>query len=141
MYRGRWQLGDTIPLGVLTKNSSGSPTLPTGTIAAPIMSVMSDASLIKRLYMPIQDKFGVTAYFLYPLLLDGNFSAGHYRVAYQWMIGAVAGGEQDDFEVVAGGHASGSGIAMAFYNRLGSNWVIMQLEDGTILQRRNPRVG
>jgi hypothetical protein len=137
-YRGRYQLGVEIPLGILTVNGSSLPSFPT---TAPLVEVWSaTAQVIPGRKMPVVDRFGTTGLFGLNLFLDARFSAGMYTAIYRYTVGSYQGQEEDVFEVVAGGDPAGSVIAMAYYDRPHAKFCVMQLDSGRLISRRNPRV-
>lgn len=137
MFLGRYILGDTVPLHVGAVDGNGAPAEPD---AAPIAFVNSDSAQVATFKLPICDRYGVTGWFHYPLVLDARFAAGHYRVAYQWAISGTRYGGVATFEAVAGGQPDGPGLALFFYRRPSANYLILQTDGGRIVRRRNPRV-
>lgn len=138
MYRGRRVLGQEICLGVLCVNGSRVPSEPT---AAPTLSIYSDsARVVGGLTIPPADRYGSPGYFQRKVFLDGRFTTGQYRAVMRYTIGAYEGVAVDTFEIVPGGDAAGTPIAMYFYRRPNCDWVIQQTDAGTILKRRNPRL-
>lgn len=136
-YRGRHPLGSRLLLGVRCLNGSGTPTLPDN---APVALVYSSTGLVASLRLPVVDRQDVTGWFAQPLLLDSRFAAGPHRVVYQYSLSGTAGGQSDHFEVVPGGHADGAGLAVSYYSRPASDFVLLQTDSGRLLRRRNPRV-
>lgn len=136
-YKGRYILGDTVPLDVWCRSSAATPTEPD---QAPVAIVCSDTAQVLVQRLPICDRYGITGYFHYPLRLDGRFAAGSYRVLYQYSIGGTAYGHAESFEVAAGGHADGPALALFYYRRPTSDFVVLQADSGRIIRRRNPRL-
>lgn len=136
-WRGRYQLGDIVPLGVRATNGSGTPTVPD---QAPVATIVSDSAQVLTLALPIVDRYGITAWFSYPLHLSGIFAAGTYRVVYDWVIGGTAYGSEDTFEIAAGGDGEGAGLSMFWFGRPTSDFLLLQTDGGRIIRRRNPRI-
>lgn len=137
MYRGRYSLGQEIPLGVLTVNADGTPTLPT---TAPHMDIFSSsAKVLEGKLIPIIDRGGQTGYFQYPLFLGPLFAAGRYSVIYRYLVGSYLGQVEDVFEVLAGDD-EGAVIAMYWYERPHAAFVVQQLDSGLLVRGRNPRL-
>jgi len=137
MYRGRYTLGDFVPLSLASRNSSDTPTLPG---SAPVADVWSDSAKVLSQKLPIHDRYGTTAFFHHLLQLDSRFSAGRYRVLYRYKVGSDTKLATDTFEIVAGGHHDGPGIAMHYYHDPGNEVVLLQGEGGRLLKLRNPRL-
>ena len=138
MHRGRFQLGEHVPLAVLCRNSSGQPAAPD---AAPQVDVYSDTTHpTTGKAIPAQDKSLVTGLFTYRLFLGSGFVVGRYTVTYHWVIGANHGMQVDDFEIVGGGHEDGEVISMYFYDRPHADFIVQQLSSGKVVRGRNPEV-
>lgn len=137
-YRGRYQLGQEIPLGVLTVNASGAPSFPT---TAPHMDVFSgSAKVVSGKLLPVVDRGGQTGYFHYPLYLGPQFAAGRYSVVYRYLVGTYLGQVEDTFEVIAGGDDEGEVLAMHWFERPQADFVVQQLSSGKLVRGRNPRI-
>jgi hypothetical protein len=138
MYLGRYSQGDYVLLSVWTRNANGTPLLPD---SAPVASISQGTQLVQSLPMPIRDRFAVVGFFQFPLLLGTLYTAGQYRVLFQWTISGTAYADVAGFEVVGvAGHPDGAGLAMIWYARPTSNFVLVQTESGRIIRRRNPRL-
>lgn len=138
MYRGRYQLGQEVPLGVLCLNAADTPTAPD---RAPTMKVWDAAGTrVADLAIPALDRYAVTGLFRHRLFLDGRFAAGRYTVTYHWNAGSFVGLDADTFEIAAGGHADGSVVAMTWYHRPQAEFIVQQLNSGAIVKGRNPRL-
>lgn len=136
MYRGSAALGENISLSLWCRDDSGTPTLP---VSAPLASVWSASAKVAEFKMPIHDRYNITGYFRKNLYLDAVYSAGQYRVLYQYTLGSTVYDDDDLFDVVADGHMDGGGISMHFYRKPTSDWVIYQGQS-RILRRRNPAI-
>lgn len=146
--RGRWFLGDEIPLGVLTTDGAGTPTLPD---ACPALEIYSSAGKVlggwvpggmngNGSLVPIQDRYGTTGLFGTRLFLGPAFAPGLYQATYRWKISTFLGLEVDTFEVLAGGSVKGSPLAMYFHRQPQADFLVRQLDSGRLVSNRNPRV-
>jgi hypothetical protein len=130
---GRLQLGDLVPLYVSTVDSGGYPTTPD---AAPTATVKdANSNVIVTLKMPM---LGNTSTFSVPLFLGQSFALGTFSVSYSYTIAGITGSASASFEVVAGGDPGGRVIAMTCYDRPESQYVVVQLQSGYLMQGRNP---
>jgi hypothetical protein len=142
MYRGRYQLGTHVPLAVLTVNGSNVPSAPA---SCPRLEVRTAAGAVVfgDKPVPVQDRYGAevdATVFAYSLFLDGRFAAGLYTATYRYTLGSYEGVVVDEFEVVAGGDGDGAVIAMHYFDRPHAKFVVMQLDGGSLVKGRNPRV-
>ena len=138
MYRGRYQLGQEVVLGLVTLESTSLPDVPDYPVH---VRIWSGGTKVLGKFIPIHDRYGTTAFFQYRQFIGAQFSAGTYHVNYHYVGSDGHGGiETDHFEVVAGGHADGTIIAMNYYNRPHADFVVTHLDSGKIQQRRNPSV-
>jgi hypothetical protein len=138
MWLGCFQLGETVPCLLRTRDAASTPTLPEDT---PQIVVWRGATDVYRGEMPILDRQAVTGLFSLPLFLDGTFTTGHYAIQYRWVLdGGYIGSEQDSFQIVAGGHASGAVVSMYFYERPEARFLVQSTEAGEILPGKNPRI-
>ncbi len=145
-YRGRYFLGDEIPLGVLTTDSSGVPALPD---ACPTMKIYSSTGQVTQGWLPgglggtsslvpVLDRYGATGLFGVRLLLGPAFSTGLYTVKYSWTVSAVRGAELDTFEVLPGGDIKGNAISMFFHRQAQADFIVREQDSGRLLANRNP---
>ena len=138
MFRGRYQLGQEVPLGVLAVNGSNTPSFPT---IVPHMDVFSSTGkVIAGKLLPVLDRGGQTGYFQIPLFLGPQFVAGKYTAVYRWLVGTYLGQSADEFDVLAGGSTDGSIIAMHWFERPQAQFIVQHLDSGKVLRSRNPRV-
>lgn len=139
MYRGRFQLGQEVPLGVLCRNASDTPTNPD---AAPLVDIYNDAGskVISGHRLPLVDRGGQAGYFARRFFLDGRFAVGRYSVVYRYVISSYIGREEDCFEVMAGGSKRGSIIGLYWFDRPQAKFLVQHLDSGQVRQSRNPRV-
>jgi hypothetical protein len=138
MYRGRYQQGEEIPLGVLCYDSSGVPTAPD---AAPTLEIYSGGShILPGKAIPALDKAAVTGLFQHKLYLNEHYPAGLYQATYRWTKGGFFGLQTDTFEVMPGGDATGSVVAMTYLERPQASFVLQQRDSGHLFKGKNPRV-
>lgn len=139
MYRGRVTVGEQILLSLWTRNTAGTPTLPS---AAPVARLYDEVNvLITAFAMPIHDRFHVTAYFQFNLFLGkGLYEPGKVRVRYAFTVGGVMQHAEDEFEIVSGGSDDGVALSSYFFRRPISSYLLMQGEGGRLLRKRNPQV-
>jgi hypothetical protein len=137
MFKGRYVLGDRVPLSAWTRDSALTPTLP-GDV--PLAEVWSSTVKVLEQKLPVSDRYGITARFGFRLHLDGRFAVGRYHVVYRFTVGGSHFKECDEFDIVAGGHADGTGISMTFVRHPTSDFVLMQVDAGRVLRLRNPRI-
>lgn len=139
-YLGRHQLGNTMPVTVLTVDASNLPTAPD---VPPVMKIWSGTTLILSAQMPVADRYGTstnTTLFIYPLFLGASYAAGLYDVSLTWKIGTFVGVEDGTFEILAGGNADGSIIAMTLYRRPEADFVVWQTNSGKLQRGRGPKL-
>jgi hypothetical protein len=138
MFRGRYQLGQEVTLGVLCVDAADTPTLPT---SAPTVDVYSASSkVISGKAIPIMDRYGATGLFSYRLFLSETFSVGKYSVVYRYTADGDEGVEVDTFEVIDGGDPSGHPTSMHFYRRPHADFIVTGTDGGKVIKRRNPRL-
>ena len=139
MFRGRYQLGEEIPLGCRTLTAADVPTAPDDCPTMTISTAAGSIALSRKI--PICDRYGVTGLFLDNVQLNTTFAAGAYIVNYVWVIGGTVLGDTDTFEIVAGGNADGACIASHFFDRPHADFIVQQVDSGQVVYGRNPKVG
>lgn len=139
MWKGRFKVGDLLPLSLAPTGNTGAPALPD---AAPTVRVFnsSGAQVGATRQFAIKDRYGPTALFVDDLLLDSNYAVGHYTVRYAWLVSGSQRVEVEKFEVIPTGDSGGSVIGMAQFTRPEAEYVVYQRDGGTINAGRNPRV-
>lgn len=137
MYLGRYQLGQYVPLRLVTQTVAGAPTLPD---AAPTLYTWSGTSKIETLLVPAIDQKRTTAMFFLPLFLGSLYAVGNYRVVYQWANSSVTNQAVDTFEIVTGGDALGDVAAMHAYDCPDGTFVVRQVGRGLLTVGRGPHV-
>jgi len=140
MYLGRYFLGQVVNVFVWTVDSNGTPTLPEN---PPYIDFRSDSALVQQVQMPIQDRYVVTGFFVYPLRLGSSYSAGRYTATHFYRVTGANnfhGLGVDYFEVVAGGDSDGAIVTQAYWQRPEATYLIQQTESGNVNLKRNPSV-
>ena len=137
-WLGKYLQGDMVRGSVWTLDGSGVPILPD---EAPRMVVSDVLVSVLSKKIPITDSVKTTGYFLYDLCLDSSFPVGEYFLQFLYEhSGTIRSSELDTFEVVAGGNASGRGIAMTFFKPPTNEYIIVQTDTGIVKRFRNPEV-
>jgi hypothetical protein len=137
MWIGEYQQGDRLPLVLWARTPAGTPTLPDDSPRA-IVSSSTGPVLSKQL--PAQDQSNSTALFLSDLNLDGRFGTGLYTVQYIWKISSTVYSSIDTFNILGGGDANGTGIAIEYFSVNPNKFLLVQTDNGTLIRRRNPRI-
>ena len=133
---GRFQLGQTLSLLLLTVDGSGTPQVP---LVPPWLKIWQGASLILKAEMPIIERFKQTGLFLARVFLGPAFTPALYEVEYTYQIdGSYNGVVTDNFEIMPGGNADGNVMSMYFYDRPQAQFIVQSLDSGKIVQGRNP---
>ena len=139
MWKGRFQQGEFVPLGVACTDANGAPVAPD---LAPAVNVYgpTGTKLLSVAAIPTMDRFGTTGLFAWGLFLNETYPAGHYTAAYDYDSGAGAfeGGDLDCFEVVPGGDPKGSLISMYWFLQPQAGHVIQELDSGRLTSGNNP---
>lgn len=137
MIRGRYQLGEDVPLALWCRDASGAPSAPN---EAPSADIWSSSAKIRTLYLPAQDRAVVTGFFSYRLFLNSSYAPGLYRVNYRYRIGSFHVLEQDQFEILPGGDPAGAVIAMFDFEKPDAVFIVQSLDSGRIVRGKNPRL-
>lgn len=133
---GRYQLGQSISLFLVTRNADGTPAVPE---SPPVASIsLPGGTVVLAKEMPVVDRYQYDGLFLLPVFLGGLFAEGLYSVAYQFAVGGLSITESDNFQVLPGGNADGNVVSMYFYERPQARFIVQQLDSGKIVQGRNP---
>lgn len=138
MYLGRYQQGQSVHLFLLTRTPARVPTVPDD---VPGFDVYDQAGAkVESGKLPVEDRYVQTGLFHLPLFLGQGYAAGQYRVAYRWAISGTTYQADAGFEITPGGHADGAVLAAFYYRRPHADFVLQQLESGSITKGRNPTV-
>jgi hypothetical protein len=147
MYRGRYQIGDEIPLSVLCTDHTGKPTDPD---ACPQLEIYGPTGKVAGGWpgalngggqrMPILDPNATTGFFQSLVFLGSMFSVGQYTATSRWTVGSFNGLQCDTFEIVPGGSDKGNVVALDWYPRPQASFLFHQLDSGRIRPGRNPRL-
>lgn len=140
-WLGEYFLGEWVPVPVTCVNSSGAIANPS---AAPTLSIYkADDTPItgaNDVTMPPFAQGEQTGFFKRDVQLDSNFSAGRYNCLIEYTVGGSAKVETHSFRVMAGGNAKGAYVALWYYPRPHANYIVGQLDDGTLEARRGPKL-
>ena len=136
-FLGQYQLGRKVLLSVRTSTSADVPTLPDD---APSATIYGSSGPILVQLVPIFDQDDITGLFQFDLHLDARFSEGNYGILYEYAIGGTRIVETDNFDILPGGHADGTGIGMYFFQHPARDWLLLQTDGGWVRRLRNPRV-
>jgi hypothetical protein len=137
MWLGRFQLGVEVVLPVQCTDAAEAPSWPD---TAPAVEVWSDSAKVLARLMPAAERQLTTGLFRLPLFLAGQFAAGRYTAIARWENDAFNGVDIHHFEIVPGGNQRGAVIAMAYFEKAGTRFIVQQLDGGTIVRGKNPRV-
>ena len=138
MFIGQYQLGSLLPLRLWSKTAADVPTEPD---AAPFVQIFGESGATAyATSLPIFDRARITGFFFDQLNLDHRFSPQWYDVFYTWKISGTHFGTLERFQVLPGGDAAGSGIAMHFFRQSPADFVLLQTHDGTLKKLLNPEV-
>lgn len=140
-YLGEYLLGEWIPIPLVCRDASGNESNPT---AAPTLNIYKANDTPVTGYddvtVPPFAQGERTGYFNKNVFLNSNFSAGRYIALLQYAVSGSNKAELHFFEVVAGGNAKGAYVALFYYPRPHANYIVGQLDDGTLEMRRGPRL-
>jgi len=136
MNLGRFKLGQFVPIAV-TCLSEETPYAPT---AAPTVTIY-DASSARVLssVMPVVDKVPAPGFFVLDVLLNSDFSAGHYSVAINYVANSTSCLVVMHFEVLPIGNANGAVISQFFYERPQARFLVQKLSSAARRFLKNPR--
>jgi hypothetical protein len=129
-YLGRMRQGSlchfavfTGPVGLLDSEPVASFYADDGTLAAQVPATRLDGVAF-RVQTRIDERFGV----------------GRFRLEVRWSVRGQEYAELDYLEVVAGGDAAGTVIALDCRDRPEATYLLAQTDSGLVFQGRNPRV-
>lgn len=141
MYRGRYQLGDEVLIGVQCTDESGNPAAPD---AAPTMTIYADdgSKPVENKAIPPKDRAESTGLFEHFVRLGSDFAAGAYSVLYKWATGDgdFHGQAVDHFEILPGGHVDGTVLGLHYFDAGHAQFLVQQTDAGLIKAGKNPRV-
>lgn len=135
MYMGRYQLGEHVPLRVLT-NTNRAAVVPDYPPVAKVFDSSGSVRFNKRI--PVSDRYGQTGLFSFRLFLDSTFATGHYSVTFTWIQGTDVGCSVGEFDIVAGGDADGAIIALHRYQTANAQFIMREMDSGELRAGRNP---
>lgn len=136
-FIGRFQLGDVLPLLLVTRDASLTPQVPT---VPPAVTIWSSSAKVEKHEMPMIERFITDGMFLARVFLGSAYSTGLYTVSYNYAVGSYQGVETDSFEILPGGSVDGNVMSMYFYRRPQADFIVQGLDSGKIVQGRNPSI-
>lgn len=132
---GDVQLGAEIPF-VATCTDGTSPAFPT---QAPVLSLFSGATLIRRVLLPIDAQADQPGVFRLQLFLNSDFPVGPITGFVQWRNGGLNFCETVWMRILPGGDPAGSVISLEYVRRPQAGVLLWETDAGTILKGTNPR--
>lgn len=143
MWQRQYSVGDSIPLSLVSRNASGTPTLPD---SAPVAEIYdsSGSQVGSDISLPIRDRYGrdsagtTNCYFGRTFRLNSSFAAGRYMILYKWIISSVTYESTDHFDVAYAGDADGCVISMGAYPTPVGHAVAYDTESGKTLRGLRP---
>ena len=138
MYIGRYQIGQVVPISVVTADASDNPSDPDD---VPIARIYRGSTFVASARMSVRDRFSQRAYFDHQLrLMGGDYQVGQHTVIYTYKISGSAIAKQSHFQVVPGGDEGGTVISMTTYKRPEAQFVVAQLTSGRLVFGRGPTI-
>lgn len=139
MWLGRHQLGTWLDVYLQASDSNGVPAMPN---ACPQIKIRrsSDEAIVLNSLMPILDRTVQVGLFCSRIFLGTAFTTGQHTVELIYKSGAKQDVLTRTFEVIAAGDARGCVLAMEYYHRPQSDFIVYQAESGLILKGKNPRI-
>jgi len=133
----RKQLGEEIDISVVTTDSSGTPSTPT---SAPTLRIYNSSfTKVETILMPPSDYPQVIGKFAHTVLLGWSYAVGRYSWRASYTAGGSSGVQSGYFEIVEGGNADGSIIAIAAMQNPDGTVLVQHTDNDTFLLSRNPR--
>lgn len=122
MWLGRHRLGEILKVPLSATLANGSTSLPD---SAPRYWIFeSDGSPVVNGYLPVIDRYGVTALFGRGIPLGTLFTTGQYILKVAYAHSSVKNYAIYKFEVIGGGQHSGAIIGASVYKPRLSNSVV-----------------
>lgn len=141
MYLGEFFLGEWVSIPLVCRDASRAESNPT---AAPTLNIYKadDTPITGADDRPIAPfaQGSLTGFFNFNVHLNSNFSAGRYIALLQYAVAGSNKAELHFFEVMSGGNAKGAYVALFYYQRPHANYIVGQLDDGTLEMRRGPKL-
>ena len=138
MYIGRYQIGQVVPISVVTTDASDNPSDPDD---VPIARIYRGSTFVASVRMSVRDRFSQRAYFDHQLkLMGGAYQAGYHTVIYTYTVSGSTITKQSCFQVVPGGDEGGTVISMTTYKRPEAQSVVAQLTSGRLVFGRGPTI-
>ena len=136
-FLGRYPFGGIVPLPFVAK--AGPDGVPTEPDAAPSVVIYSDSAIVMQKFLPIVDRYSVTAFFLLPLFIGADFAAGRYRAEFNYVIGGTAYRQTAEFEVLTLGHRDGTLVGLYVMEMPYADYAVGLSSSGRVTKMRNPR--
>jgi hypothetical protein len=133
---GNYQLGQTVPLTLVVRDSLGRSALPDVIPTVAIYDANYDAVFAANPYP--SDPQGSPSVFAYPLKLGSAYVLGKFFVVFRYSVGGVSNLTLQTFTVVGGGDAGGNMISLYSLDRPEARYVLGQLSGGSLVQGRKP---
>jgi hypothetical protein len=138
MYIGRQQSGSWLDVYLQVTDVDGEPAMPDH---VPQIKIRNSAgTLVVDQLIPVVDKTVQVGIFCSRLFLGAAFATGMYSVTMLYRSGVKIGIEERVFEIMAGGDAKGTALAMTYYHKPHKDFIVYQTESGTLEKGSNPRV-
>jgi len=136
MYRGEYQLGDLIALQLST-SIDGALVQPDD---APRALIMSDSGIVENVQLPITDNRNIAGRFWHCISLDAKYSTGYHWIQYLSVISGITRSSVESFNIQVGGNIRGTGISMEHFRRPPNDFVLVQVDSGFLIRKKNPEV-
>lgn len=134
-WLGRKQLGQEMAVTLTAVDADDVPGWPT---AAPVIDIWRGATLaLSGLAMPKVDG-AATGFFRLNLFLNERFSTGYHEAVVRWVLNGWYGVAVQRFEVIAGGDARGTIIALFHHEMPQERYLIAQTDAGRLLKLKRP---
>lgn len=135
-----YQLGDFVPITLISVDSNGAPAWPTSTPTVKTFVATDLTTAVETIRPAARDPLRQTGLFFYALRLGSSYSATNvYIVSKRWVISGTTYGEDEMFKVVPGGDADGAVIGATFVRRPEASSVVYVTDVGKLKVGRNPR--
>lgn len=136
MYLGRQQLGTWIDIYLQCRDSAKTPTMPD---AVPTIRIRDSLGvLVHSGLMPIVERD--RALFCTRLLLGAGFAVGTQTVEMAYLIAGATKIDSRTFEISPAGNPTGQVLGMTYFHHPSADSIVYQVESGSILRGKNPKV-
>ena len=135
-YLGNYLKGELVPVTFVAVDADDAPAVPS---QAPSAIVYQGATALATFKFPAIDQLKRTGVFQYMLFLGSSYTAGSYRIEYEWIISGNVYADVYEFDVATAGAMDGPGISLTTVNHPAAQYALMHTRSGRIIKRRNPR--